>query len=187
MGPCEDFEKATEVGPLIVRENFCGCKMCVAPLYESNMCLVPHVTGYTRKVTTKRITTVAPRVTRGLSLTVLAGKLNSGEVRAVRVALDQTGIEGGFWLVLLTSDFFLASADVLHGGEEFKKGSLLVKVKWYEFVDIGVNGVRCYRLLPEEKVISVMAIIRIESPSLVSRAGLFELSKSENSRITDSI
>jgi len=125
--------------------------------------------------------------TRGQSLATFAEELKMGDFRAGRVALDQLESEGGFWLAQLTSDFYLASADTTHGGETFKKGSLLVKINWLQLTSSSADGTRLYDLTAEEKVISVMAIIRIKSPVVQKQNTHFALSEEEQNRITCSV
>ena len=190
MGPCIDPERATESGPLQVRELFCACDACAAPKYDFGNCTMKAVMGTCKQVNTKRLPNAPPRlVTRGLSLATFAEGLNVGEIRAVRVALDQVHLEGGFWLAKVTSLFHLASADVYHGGELFQKGSLLVKINWLGFV-VSQAGARHYELLPDEKIISVMAFIRIAPANVTavpSRSRRFVLGESETRRIESSV
>jgi hypothetical protein len=125
--------------------------------------------------------------TRGQGLADFAEELKAGDYRAVRVALDQLKFEGGYWLAHLISDFYLTAADTTHGGETFKKGSLLVKINGLQFISSSADGTRLYDLLAEEKVISVMAIIRIKKVAVKKQNTRLALSEEEQRRINCSV
>ena len=80
-----------------------------------------------------------------------------------------------------------ASADTTHGGETFKKGSLLVKINWLQFKSSSADGTRLYDLLAEEKVISVMAIIRIKQVVVKKQNTHLVLSGEEQRCVTCSV
>ena len=144
--------------------------------------------GFTRNVLSRRLPDAPARATtRGQSLATFAEELKSGDFHAVRVALGQLEFEGGFWLAQLISDFYLASADATHGGKTFKKGSLLVKINWLQFISSSADGTRMYDLLAEEKVISVMAIIRIKKVVVKKQNTHLALSEDEQRRINCSV
>ena len=188
MGPCQDDEKGKESGPLSVRELFCSCEFCAPPFYNFEKCVMQPTMGFARNVLSSRLPDAPARATtRGQSLTTFAEELKSGDFHAVRVALDQLEFEGGFWLAQLISDFYLASADTIHGGETFKKGSLLVKINWLQFISSSADGTRMYDLLAEEKVISVMAIIRIKKVVVKKQNTHLALSEDEQRRINCSV
>jgi hypothetical protein len=144
--------------------------------------------GVTRNVLSSRLPDAPARATtRGQGLADFAEELKAGGCRAGRVALDLLEFEGGFWLAHRISDFYLAAADTTHGGETFRKGSLLAKIKWLQFKSSSADGTRLYDLLAEGKVISVMAIIRIKVVAVKKQNAHLVLSKEEQRCITCSV
>ena len=55
-----------------------------------------------------------------------------------------------------------ASSDTVFAGEHFPEGFYLVKIKWFQFVRLGSSGERCYRLVDEERMLSVHSLIRCD-------------------------
>jgi hypothetical protein len=57
--------------------------------------------------------------------------IKHGEVRAIAVAQDQWGVEGPFWLAVVTSDPFPLPERIVQGAETFEKGWSVVKGKYF--------------------------------------------------------
>lgn len=158
--------KASE-GKLTVREGFCACSSCHAPKFDFKNCMFTTMLGRAQSVTCPPLRPVTGVVTRTAEIAEFAKELKAGQVRAVDVVPDQMALEGApFWLCLLVGDAFQASEPVVFGGEYFEEGFYLVKMKWYEFVRNDSSGQRCYRLLADERMLSVHSLIRCEVKKL---------------------
>lgn len=199
VGRCVDPVTAEQNGPLTIREVFCACTPCAPPNYDFEHCLVPRLVGRPKQVYTRPVAAAIPVQTRlqseqesRLALVTFATTISAGEVRAVRVHEDDREIEGNFWLAKITSEMFIApEGGFVFAGEEFPADFLLVKIRWFQALSlISESQARPYRLLSDERCLSVMSIMRIEPVETMqvgqSRSNRFEVSAAEQLRIMES-
>jgi hypothetical protein len=159
-GPNTIAEKAHE-GRLVARAGFCACSNCHAPKFDFKNCKFDTMVGRPTAVTCPPVHRPRGALPAVMEIPEFAATLKAGNVRAVDVAEDQVAIEGApFWLCLLVENAFQATSDVVFAGEHFEEGFYLVKVKWYEFVRLDSAGQRCYRLVDDERMLSVHSLIR---------------------------
>jgi hypothetical protein len=76
-------------------------------------------------------------------------------------------------------------------GEEFATDFLLVKIQWFQaLTPLSESQYRVYKLLSDERCLSVMAVMRIDSVEVTqlgqARSNRFELSQAEQRRIVES-
>ena len=147
----------------MVRQGFCACSSCHAPKFDFQNCLFKTMLGRALPVCCPPVHQPAGVTTRTGEIAEFAKKVKSGQIRAVDVAADQIAIEGApFWLCKVVDDAFQASSDVVFAGDHFPEGFYLVKIKWFQFVRLGSGGERCYRLVEEERMLSVHSLIRCD-------------------------
>jgi hypothetical protein len=162
FGPNDAPEKAGE-GKLTVREGFCACSSCHAPKFDFKNCLFKTMLGKAASVVCPPVRQPEGVTTKTGEIAEFAKKVKHGQVRAVDVAADQVTIEGApFWLCQIVDDAFQASSDTVFAGDHFPEGFYLVKIKWYQFDRLGSRGERCYRLVEEERMLSVHSLIRCD-------------------------
>ena len=79
----------------------------------------------------------------------------------------------------------------MFAGEEFAADFLLVKIRWFEaLASLSESNCRVYKLLSDERCLSVMAIMRIDAVVVTQlgqvRLNRFELPQAEQRRIEES-
>lgn len=161
--------------------------------------MVPELVGRPKKVFSRPVAVAKPVQTRlqseqeaRLALIAFAATVTAGEVRAVRVHEGDREIEGSFWLAKVTSVMFIApEGGFVFAGEEFPADFLLVKIRWFQaLTPFSESEARKYKLLPDERCLSVMSIMRIDPVEATqvgqARSNRFEVSVAEQSRIAQS-
>jgi len=129
VGLNADPTRAKE-GKLTMRQSFCACSSCHAPMFDFKKCqfnsLVGRaVTGYSPP--TEAVRGALPAV---MEIAEFVGTLKARETQAVDAAADQVTLEGApFWLCLLVEDAFVATEPVVFAGETFDEGSYLIKAR----------------------------------------------------------
>ena len=100
-----------------------------------------------------------------LALITFESTISAGEVRPGRVHADDREIEGDFWFAKITSEMFMApEGGFVFAGEEFATEFLLVKIQWFQaLTPLSESQSRVYKLLSDERCLSVMAVMRIDS------------------------
>ena len=202
-GLCSDENKVRSHGPVDLRRRFCACPSCASPVAKYRECKVKRIVGVLKQVNCPA-KKVAPGVTtRGGALSAFAKLLKMDEFRAVRVAEDQEDLEGNFWLAKLVSTAFENEEECTFAGETIYAGVLVVRIQWLQFVRENMSSGRtqgeavgrCYRLLPEERLLAITAIARIDPVKLAGASGrrrspsggIFVLESDEEERIERSI
>lgn len=165
----EHSEQRVKLGMLTKRQTFCACSSCHVPKFEFAKCKFQALVGRAlvgRNPKTQPVRGALPAV---MEIAEFSNTLKQGEVRAVDVASDQVEIERApFWLCRLVGDAFQASAPIVFGDESFEEGYYLVKIQWFEFVDVNAARCRRYLLKPEERMLSVHSFIRCDPVKLTS-------------------
>ena len=186
-----------------MRRRFCACPSCASPVAKYRECKAKRIVGVLKQVNCPA-KKVAPGVTtRGGALSAFAKLLKMDEFRAVRVAEDQEDLEGNFWLAKLVSTAFENEEECTFAGETIHAGVLVVRIQWLQFVRENMSSGRtqgeavgrCYRLLPEERLLAITAIARIDPVKLAGASGrrrspsggIFVLESDEEERIERSI
>ena len=109
-----------------------------------------------------------------------------------RVHADDREIEGDFWFAKITSEMFVApEGGFVFADEEFATDFLLVKIRWFQALSpLSESQSRVYKLLSDERCLSVMAVMRIDSVEVTqlgqARSNRFKLSQAEQRRIVES-
>lgn len=137
----EHSEQRVKLGMLTKRQTFCACSSCHVPKFDFVNCKFQALVGRAfvgRNPRTQPVRGALPAV---MEIAEFSNTLKQGEVRAVDVASDQVEIERApFWLCRLVGDAFQASTPIVFGGEAFEEGYYLVKIQWFEFVDVNSAG-----------------------------------------------
>ena len=125
-------------------------------------------------------------LTRTQQLSELADSIKKGGIYSVRVADDEAGIEGSFWLCRVLKKPEQATSDILHCGGHFKAGAWLVDIKWLSFQKTNSSGGRVYKELSPKAAISVGCIIDIGAVCVSTDRNFRVLSQAEHARIASS-
>lgn len=199
VGLCKDADTVRLQGPVHIRSRFCACPNCALPVFDFKKCLVRSIVGpYMQTAQCRKLAVHPATTTRSASLAEFNATLKQGDARAVKVADDQRGIEGPFWVVLLRSEMYENEVDVEYPGEKINAGFHVVRVQWFEFagnVDVGTrdepNQVRHYRLLRGERLLSTTVLMRLEPVKWLStresKKKAYCLPQEEERRIEDSL
>ena len=145
------------------------------------------ISGVTRRIRCLAETVPSGVSTRRDALISFSKEITPGEIRPVRVASDQTEIEGSFWLAKIISACYENEEETTFAGEIIGAGFLVVRIQWFEFMgsstrfyaqeragvargvrtgpsrpsERDMEDVRSFRLLPEEHLIATSAFARI--------------------------
>lgn len=178
---------------VLSRRAFCACPSCAAPKCDFAKCLV--IKSLNHRVANIKFPPADPvgvqRETR--SLKVFGEGLEAGDFFAVKVDLDERQLEGDYWIVRLTEPMTVAEGEFNHAGEIIRKGWLVVKGQWLQFIEPcfqGSNKVgRRYKLLQGERFLNISTLVRIDKLDVVVEvtSGTFMLSNEEDERVLNSI
>ena len=127
-GLAED-EQAVQAGLLKVRKRICGCPSCAPPNFDFGKCKVTRIFGFVQSAFCKPVKKVRGAFTQTRALSEFSESLSAGDVYAVKVAEDQTGVEGPFWFALLTTDSYQNEEECIFAGDVVGTGFLVVKVR----------------------------------------------------------
>ena len=83
-----------------------------------------------------------------------------------RCVADEMDLEGPYWLLLVDSEAIEMPEYMAHSTDELEEGWLVVRGRWYSLVQKSPRG---YKLLPEEKLVLVNAMIRL--PNVIFAGG----------------
>ena len=121
-------EEAVRDGLLKVRERICGCPQCAPPLCNFSGCVVKSIFGRVRSVHCPALKKVRGALTQTGALTEFSETLAADCVYAAKVAEDQAGVEGPYWLALLLTPSFETEVECVFAGDVIEAGFLVVKV-----------------------------------------------------------
>ena len=191
VGLCQDAATVKSTGPIVARKCFCACPSCRVGGslgFDYKKCLVNGITGTPRLKHCPALKPVSGAQTQTAALTELSNSITKGAVYAIRVAADNVGIEGSYWLCKILQEPYVCPEDVLHCGQLFNKGFLLAGISWLSLVKTNDDGGRVYKTTLNKKLLSTAAIIRIGTIQLGKgdKANHFVLSEAEHRRIADS-
>lgn len=175
------------------RRAFCACPECAAPKCNFDQCKVTSVTGRVSKLRMHPRAAVSGAQTMSKTMTDFALSLQPGEFRAARVAKEDTGIEGDYWLARVTEGMTVADRDLNYAGETIKAGFLVVKAQWLQYMktarsSTGSRRLRSYKLLPEERYLNANVFLRIPRVIVEEGAGgSYTITSDEDQRILNSV
>ena len=127
------------------------------------------------------------------TMTDFAISLKPGEFRAARVAKEDTGVEGDYWLARVTEGMTVADRDLNYAGETIEAGFLVVKAQWLQYTKstrstTGARRLRSYKLLPEERYLNANVFLRIPRVNVEEGTGCgYKLTADEDQRILSSL
>lgn len=171
-GTQTDSTKAETLGALDVNRIHCACANCKAPKYDFRNCLVKEIVGVSRKVQCKRLRGMAPMATQTQALADFSLRVKKDSCWPVRVAEDQEGAEGPFWLAMIVDDPERLEKSITYAGQVFKEGWIVVKARYYSFLrESGpeADRTRVYTLLEDETYLSLNHLARLERPVTMKR------------------
>ena len=141
VGLCKDADTVRQQGPVHIRSRFCACPNCALPVFEFKKCLVRSIVGpYMQTAQCRKLAVHPAKTTRSASLAEFNATLKQGDVRAVKVADDQRGIEGPFWVVLLRSEMYENEVDVEYPGEKSMPGFTLCEISGSSLQGTSTSG-----------------------------------------------
>ena len=82
-----------------------------------------------------------------MSLEAFADSLDATQLVAVCVDDSEVELEGPYWLALLSGAAFVLEEDILHSGQQYRKGWIVAPGRWYQLRQRSERG---YELLPDE-------------------------------------
>ena len=109
-------------------ERICGCPQCAPPLCNFSGCVVKSIFGRVRSVHCPALKKVRGALTQTGALTEFSETLAADCVYAAKVAEDQAGVEGPYWLALLLTPSFETEVECVFAGDVIEAGFLVVKV-----------------------------------------------------------
>jgi hypothetical protein len=114
---------------LKIRRRMCGCPPCSPPDFNFGQCMLRHVFGSV--VSTHCPPKQKPRgaLTQTQALVEFSESLVANEVYAVKVAEDQTGVEGSYWLAKLSTRGYQNEEECVFAGDVIGAGFFVVKVR----------------------------------------------------------
>lgn len=153
VGLCTDRAKAEKEGPLHVRHSFCACKPCIC--LEFDKCEMMQHVGKMTRVSAPLDNSAATRRPMLESLEEWADCLCAGMLVAVRAGEG----EHDYWLAKLLGSAFAVPSSLVHAGDEYEEGWLVVEAQYY---DIEQRSPRGFKLLPQKKLLVVNALVRLK-------------------------
>ena len=139
-GGCGDADVARKEGPLTVCGFPCACTECMAGNFTS--CLMKEVIGRVKKVKTPREASGASALRQIECLQAWAATLKKDQVVAVRADRAEVHLEGVYWLVQLLCKPYTLKKETVHTTDTFDKGTLVVKIHYYELKQANCEGGR---------------------------------------------
>jgi hypothetical protein len=165
VGLSADRQRAERDGPLRVGRMFCSCWPCT--LLDFDTCEMVAQMGRVRTVQVPLPRNTPSRVGQIESLEEWGDLLKPGMVVAVRAGAAELGLEGPFWLLLVESEAFEVSAELVHATAQFEAGWLVVRGRWYELVQRSPRG---YKLQAPERLVVVNTMVRL--PNVIFSGGI---------------
>jgi hypothetical protein len=122
-------DEAVRSGLLKIQRRMCGCPPCSPPDFNFGQCMLTHVFGSV--VSTHCPPKQKPRgaLTQTQALVEFSESLVTNEVYAVKVAEDQTGVEGPYWLARLSTRSYQNEEEHVFAGDIIEAGFFVVKVR----------------------------------------------------------
>ena len=159
-----DADEARLNGPLTARGNVCACKPCTAGNFAD--CEMVGLFGAVRHVKAPRESNATSSLRQLESLQLWAASCKKGQLAATRVAKEEVGKYGLFYLVLLLTSPYTLEKDTLFAGHPFEKGDLVVKISYYNMetkdLDGGFSSWSLMEGKAQERLIHVSAMIRLQ-------------------------
>ena len=122
-----DADEARLNGPLTARGNPCACKPCTAGNFDA--CEMKDIFGAVRRVKVPRESNATSGLRQLESLQIFAASCKKGSLAATRVVAAEVGLEGLYYLVLLSCIPYTLTKETLFGGDTFDEGDLVVNVR----------------------------------------------------------
>ena len=163
IGLCTDRRQAEVEGPLRAVKGFCACDPCLRLRTED--CLLPQLVGKAVRAKAPLRKGAPVRVPQLLSLEKYADSLDATQLVAINVDDSELEEEGSYWLALLTGAAFVVEEDMMHSGQQYREGWLVVPGKWYKLRQRSERG---YELQPQEVLLVVNHMVFLKDLTFTS-------------------